>query len=654
MRVRRLVIRNFRGIRDGVVDFVQHALLVGGNNVGKSTICEALDLVLGPERQFRYPVVDEHDFYRGRYRPRSSADGGSTSANPPQRSGGEDEKGAGPTKSQTSSSGADVGTDGLIRIEAVLVDLSDEAERRFRGHLRRWSEAAGEFVDDAASPTPEDADGKGTMWALPVAFLGRYNADEDDFEGGTFFLHPQREIDEDSSATLGAGLAPFGREDKRLCGYVFLRALRTGSRALTLQKGSLLDTILRLAGDDAYEMWENTLEKLASLDPPIGDIPQLATIREQIRRRTRQFIGLGPEDATAFFASELTREHLREVVRLFVASEQSAHLLPFHRLGTGAINVLVFSLLTFIAELKKKHSVIFAMEEPEIALPPHTQRRIVRFVLKEMGQAIVTSHSPFVLEQFEPADIVVLDRDSSGILRGKPLEPGRAALRMLRTQRRQFAEAVLGRSVLVVEGGTEVALCHAVSTALEQFSDPGTYTHFDLAGVTVFNAGSDAAVPMFGPVFAAVGKPAFALHDKQKRPWSSEEQAALNSYHTVIEHPYDGIEDLLLHEVPVSVHRAFLQQAAARADYPQTKKYDPVMSDDEVLKLSREVLIARKGEASAYCALLISNCATVDDLPKTIVELLRTVHDTLYGESGLAPAGVGGESKSVGGEEVSS
>ncbi len=57
-------------------------------------------------------------------------------------------------------------------------------------------------------------------------------------------------------------------------------------------------------------------------------------------------------------------------------------------LGTGAINTLVFALLTRIADLKGRESVIFAMEEPEIALPPHSQRRMTRFVIKEMGQAI--------------------------------------------------------------------------------------------------------------------------------------------------------------------------------------------------------------------------------------------------------------------------
>lgn len=44
--------------------------------------------------------------------------------------------------------------------------------------------------------------------------------------------------------------------------------------------------------------------------------------------------------------------------------------------GTGTINTLVLALLSLIADLKQ--NVIFAMEEPEIAIPPHTQKRIIR------------------------------------------------------------------------------------------------------------------------------------------------------------------------------------------------------------------------------------------------------------------------------------
>jgi putative ATP-dependent endonuclease of the OLD family len=139
---------------------------------------------------------------------------------------------------------------------------------------------------------------------------------------------------------LGAGLRHFSRENKRLCGFVYLRALRTGYRALSLQKGSLLDTILRLSDENAAEMWAQTLRSLRELEPAIGDIPQLERIRHEIQARTRRFVGISQgDDATAFFASDLTREHLREVVRLFVATDPNDYPLPFQRHRTGTVNV---------------------------------------------------------------------------------------------------------------------------------------------------------------------------------------------------------------------------------------------------------------------------------------------------------------------------
>ena len=60
MKVAKLTIENFRGIQFAELKFGGHALLVGPNNVGKSTICEALDLVIGPDRLSRLPAIEEY------------------------------------------------------------------------------------------------------------------------------------------------------------------------------------------------------------------------------------------------------------------------------------------------------------------------------------------------------------------------------------------------------------------------------------------------------------------------------------------------------------------------------------------------------------------------------------------------------------------
>jgi putative ATP-dependent endonuclease of OLD family len=67
VKVVQLEIENFRGIQSADLHFDGHALLVGPNNVGKSTICEALDLALGPDRLNKFPPVEEFDFYNGKY-----------------------------------------------------------------------------------------------------------------------------------------------------------------------------------------------------------------------------------------------------------------------------------------------------------------------------------------------------------------------------------------------------------------------------------------------------------------------------------------------------------------------------------------------------------------------------------------------------------
>jgi putative ATP-dependent endonuclease of OLD family len=607
MRVRRLTLENFRGSLSGTVSFGSgHTLLVGGNNVGKSTVCEALDLVLGPERLGRRPVIDEHDFFCGKY-----VD--------------------------------DAGKPVEVRITAVLTGLSEEARNRFYRHLRVWNEAAGDFADDDGPPPHPN----NTALALPVTFIGRYDKDEDDFIGNTFFDHPVEELDEDEAAEakLGAGRKAFARDHKRLCGFIFLRAHRTGARALSLQRGSLLDTILRIGGSGPAEMWEDTLARLRQFEPSIGDIVQLKGVRDELEARMSRFVKLGDGDkATSFFASDLTRQHLREVVSLFIATQPDAHLLPFQRLGTGSLNLLVFALLTFIADLKDKQSAIFAMEEPEIALPPHTQRRVTRFALAEMGQVIATSHSPYVIEQFEPDKIVILERDAGGTLVGRPaMKPGLAP-KGFRKQRRQFAEALLANAVLVLEGGTEVTLFRGVATILENSLRPAAYLHPDLEGVSFFDAGGDGSVPAYGPVFDALKKTAFAFCDSPNTPFDAHKQQQLATYAANWISPKKKIEDLLVDEISVDIQRKFLDDVKTRADYPaKAKTYEPAMTDDDVRKLTTEVLLARKGEASGYAAILIAHCETDADLPQSIRTILLAIHAHLNPAQAPQPEAAGAE-----------
>lgn len=609
MKVRQLDIQNFRGVGIGRVRFNDNTLLVGGNNVGKSTVCEALDLVLGPERLYRRPVVDEHDFCLGQYL-------------------------------------EDDGNSREIRIDVVLIDLSSEALRQFGQHIRRWDDETYEFMDEEQGGA-DRADAEGVVWALPLLFLGRYDSDEDDFVGDTFFNHPvpvPDDLDEEELAKLGQGRAQFMRSHKRLCGFIFLRTLRTGSRALSLQRGSLLDTILKLGGEGATAMWRDTLTTLQTLDPAIGDVEQLKEVRAEIRTRLAKFVNLAPgDDSAAFFASDLTREHMREVVRLFIATEPSNHLVPYARQGTGSINLLVFALLTLIADLRGKQSVIFAMEEPEIALPPHTQRRVTRFVLQEMGQSIVTSHSPYVIEQFEPNNIVMLNRDAQGTLIGEPIDTAGVKPKAYRTERRQFAEAILSKAVLVVEGTTEAAVFSVASSVLEGLK-PDEYTHFDLAGLTIFTASGDGDVHRYGPIFKALAKTSFAVFDQPNTPLGKEARTNLAKFDHYWQSPEKGIERLIVDQTPIVVLRRFLDEVSQRPDYPASRgPYSSETPDEQVGDIAFRVLKARKGDAWSYAAMVMDHCETEEEMPEFIREVLTTIDESLtnaYEDIGVRSAAI--------------
>jgi hypothetical protein len=103
MKIARLRIQNFRGIKEATLLFNGHVVLVGDNNVGKSTVFEAIDLALGPDRLGRHPKIDEHDFYLGNY------------LTPPEQ----------PRKE--------------VIVEVVVTDLTDEQQNVFGDEIEWWN-----------------------------------------------------------------------------------------------------------------------------------------------------------------------------------------------------------------------------------------------------------------------------------------------------------------------------------------------------------------------------------------------------------------------------------------------------------------------------------------------------------------------------------
>lgn len=591
MKVVRLSIENFRSIKSADLKFDGHTLLVGPNNVGKSTVCEALDLVLGPDRISRFPPVEEFDFYNAQY------------LQPPADEGGE------PTPVR-------------IRIAVVLVDISAEVENRCGQHLEFWHTVEGRVLGpgEAAQANPPLV-----VSCLRLETQARYNAEEDEFEAQTYFSHsPNAEPDE---------LDRVGKDIKRLFGFLYLRAVRTGSRALSLERGSLLDVILRLRGTRAG-LWEKTIERLRGLDIE-QDAANLQPVLLSIEARLGNYIATDvPGRTTKLHVSQLTREHLRKTMAFFLSMSQDQQPVPFQQVGTGTLNVLVLALLSFIAELKPS-SVIFAMEEPEIAVPPHTQRRIADYLLRKTTQAFTTSHSPFVIERFEPEQTLLLSRGPDSKVVGQRVSDtsGLKGNDFRRYARRGLTECMLGKGAIVVEGLTEF---HALPVVARKMEEANADLHpLDIAGVAFFDADSEGQMPKFGNFFKSLGLKTFGFYDLATRS-PQKKQELVNAYDIDCEHQYAGFEALVVAEMPVDRLWGFLDDLRQTGDCGNFLIPEARPDDDAVRSLVKSALKGNKG--AGWAARLLDGCA-LGELPATITTFLGQVYEHFPKPAEVPPEG---------------
>ena len=604
MRISRLKIRNFRAIRYAELLFPDHVVLIGDNNTGKSTVLESIDLALGPDRLSRRAPIDEHDFYQGRYT-RSEAPQTTSPYDTPQparyaAAEADDNKGEPDTSPQDDPQKGTVMESGQnapqIRVEVTITGLSSEQTARFKDYIEWWDISAADLYTDASV---EGVDSESVVEALRVTFIGEYLADEDDFQGRTYFARSCEESDNPQ---------PFSRLDKQYCGFLYLRGLRTGRRALSLEHGSLLDVILRLK-DIRPQLWERTINGLANFDvasdPELGVSGVLESISTALARYVPKEWGVGPH----LRISALTRDHLRNVITAFVATGEGNHSAPFYRQGTGTINMLVLAMLSQIAE--DRQNVIFAMEEPETAIPPYAQKQIIHELRKLSAQSIFTSHSPYVLEEFGLNETIVMSRASDGVLSQAVVSlPDSVKRKRYRQEfRTRFCEGLLSRRILVAEGAIEASALPAVARRLAEL-DPANYVSLEALGICTIDAGTQTQIPDLADFYRSLGKSTYGLCDKQ----TEADQAAITAkVDELFMHSEKGFEDLVLKNTT----RAALERFAELVDWPQHITAKHPNPKDDVESAMSEYFRWSKGNWGV--ADFLSQC-TEDEIP----EWLRT------------------------------
>ena len=259
---------------------------------------------------------------------------------------------------------------------------------------------------------------------------------------------------------------------------------------------------------------------------------------------------------------------------------------------------MVFSLLTFIAELKP--NVIFAMEEPEI----------------RDSSAHSTPHRAVPANENGP-----VDPDDAFSFRSRAIRPrGRGPARTWKRRgrcraphrgrrhqgedlqgqlRRVLADAMLGNGVLCVEGISDGEAIYTASAVLEEGSPEEPTRRSTCPALRSCSAKATAGCCATASSSRRSGLRTYAFYDRQKNDAISNEIDDV--FDATWELEQTGIEYLLADETTIDVIHRFLSGASEWDDYPDNPMrpeqfaYDPVGDDDDVRRLCRRILKSRKG-----------------------------------------------------------
>jgi putative ATP-dependent endonuclease of OLD family len=195
------------------------------------------------------------------------------------------------------------------------------------------------------------------------------------------------------------------------------------------------------------------------------------------------------------------------------------------------------------------------MEEPETAIPPYAQKRIVHEIQNLSAQSLFTSHSPYVLEEFGLDETLVLSRSGDGELTQAEVNlPESVKYKRYRQEfRTRFCEGLLSRRILLAEGSTEASAFPVVARRLAEL-DPNKYSSLEALGICTIDAGTETQLADLGGLYRSLGKTVYAACDMQ----SAAEEAAIKAHvDELFMHPEKGIEDLVLKQTTQDALKRF-------------------------------------------------------------------------------------------------
>ena len=407
MQVSQIQIENFRGIRSGTIRFREHTVLIGANNCGKTTILDALNLVVGQERLARW--LTEHDFC-----------------------------GSAPQSVDR------------IRITATVTGFNPNDPRSHPDWFRDGRSIPKWFDPSSGEVFSEPTDAS-LLLACQIGFAARFDRESLDVETVRYFADDESfdAFDEETAVPVPTKLI-------REIGFFLIPAHRTWDRLLSFGS-DLFRRVVR--STDAMPADTVLAERDRLRDPPtrLEDDQQIEPVIEGVNSAVEKLLGIDSSLHLRVTATD-SSSVLDAIVPHFKTEGNNS--VPSRRVGSGMMSLQSLFLLLHLCQkrIDQGNGVCMALEEPELHLPPAAQRRVLSQLQSLSTQTIVTTHSPLVAGYCNPTDLLIVRNGSPKLTASPVLETPltqaspNAVRKLFQINRTEVVAALMCEAVLVPEG----------------------------------------------------------------------------------------------------------------------------------------------------------------------------------------------------------
>ncbi len=523
MKIRRLEIKNFRGIGSASIDIEDFTTFIGPNNIGKSTILHALHLLLDNKR----PTIDDwpnktpsedtmliacefrdlEEWEKKKPAISGLLDGDSLKVRMEAKWKGEEisyEYSVYCTVENypwTKLNFTEAKKHELIRpcFEALKISRAEEFKQRVAEVEAHFKKHYPEHVETKLDWTVKKFPNSLQQAVPHVMYVPACFKIEDDLKANSSspfaFLFANR-------------IFPIVKNDVTYRDYIEKAAFLQKKLKGQAEDGSVMEGL-----GETLSKFSNTLNQILDFDS-----------------RVRLAIG------------EIEIEPLFMKAATFLIDEEFESSLAYQ--GSGVQRALAFAMLESNAAHAAtveggERAVIVLYEEPELYIHPHLMRRLKHALVDRTSspkwQVICSTHSPFLISLADkPKSLKLLRKDAynkrlvyqlpDGVFEKDGNYDEREILRATLDFHPTVCEGLFAKRVVLVEGATEVAVFQMAAELLEKLQLESSIVR----DTTIIAAGGKWTIPAIAKVLNSLGIEYRIIHDMDKKGLSDAELEKLS------------------------------------------------------------------------------------------------------------------------------